>query len=1170
MSQGRQRNRFNAILFTVSCVIIIVGLFLIPYVIDYYLSPDELIRNTTQALETLTGAAIKIGDAQLSILEGITFTDVRVLVPEAKLKLDPAFTPDDAVLLKADRFHITLRRRGFLGLRFRIGDITIDNPQLHLTHHEARQRWNWQMLFAGPASGPVRKRTFGLGPPITLHSGQITFTRIQSDRRVTLRKINFGAQAVPNLQDQFYRLTLNTWTPRTKGPTLTLDFSPRAGAVLAGTLEALSLKDLTETLPEPYAACFRRLHLAGNVSVAEAEYRHEERTKLILVLDNVRARLPLSRAEYDHPQGKTLLQLSEVSGRIILTRSEIIIPRLDAKLNGVACRISGKYRGYSTHLDNVSFDLHVAATGFPCPDYTNPPERDYLEAYLPWKLCCFFRDFKPRGKLDLNLMISKPRGLNAPLTLAGQVRPRGVSAEYYKFPYRLDNLTGSVRLADGGFELIGLTGFSAGGKAVINGTISEPSKFAKIDLAITTSRTPLDPKLFHALPAPYRAIWKKFDLAGAADAQIELHQAYGPDQPWQTRITAALLDVSGTYQGFKYPLRNMTGVLQFENGVLELCNVTGRNGAAHVTLNGKVQRLETPQPELDLALKADGVAIDRPLMDLIPGPPGRILRDGQLAGTADLTGTIKTAPGRAMDYRLDCRLRDADFRYKDFPYPLTNLAARLAIAPDRAVITDLKAHRGDQTISGQGTVAFTADNRIALTVHAENLNVDPLLYSALDPTQKATWDLVKPVGKIGVLARLERTRNDPWKWDLAITLQKAAFQYKNLSRVTDLEGQILFTPRQAVLKNLSGKVLPRGTVRADGAITTVDNKTLVHLSRLNVAGLEVTDDFLALLDHAGLARKLGWTPGGAFDCTLDTLGAELAPERRQTWELAGKLAFKDVNVEALDRVPTAFEYSGNLFWGTADNALAVTGRLALDSFNWANRRIRDIRANLTKKINDPVLLVNHIKARYAGGEISGQGNLTFDANQRVFGLQLTLENVDAATALRLDKQSGNIRGQMRGELYMRGALGEKYVRQGGGTLQIIEAEALKVPLMAQIYQSANPNRPANLAAFHDITINFILEKHKVNLHRLELVSPALSLVGAGTINLSNDRLSLDLFAAAPKNVEQLPILTDLWKGAASQITELEVRGPVAHPTISARPLSGISQTLQSLLDAKGR
>jgi len=149
-------------------LVLVIILFSFPYLINYLVSPEVLIQNTTQALESLTGADIEISQANLSMLEGVTFRNVRVFVPEGKLKLSPAFSEEDRLLLQADLVRVKLRRKGIFGLDFRLGAVVVQKPEFHLARTNPGDRWNWQMLFAGPATGPAKKHSFGIGPPITL------------------------------------------------------------------------------------------------------------------------------------------------------------------------------------------------------------------------------------------------------------------------------------------------------------------------------------------------------------------------------------------------------------------------------------------------------------------------------------------------------------------------------------------------------------------------------------------------------------------------------------------------------------------------------------------------------------------------------------------------------------------------------------------------------------------------------------------------------------------------------------------------------------------------------------------------------------------------------------------------------------------------------------------
>ncbi|MFA5863485.1 MAG: AsmA-like C-terminal domain-containing protein [Phycisphaerae bacterium] len=1101
-------------------------------------------------------------------MEGVTFSDVQVLVPEEKLKPEPAFERQDGLLLKADTFHVTLRRKGILGLKFHLGQITVTNPEFYLTKISANNRWNYQMLFAKTSTEPARKFSMGLGPPIILKNGRITFTQIKNGQRLLCGKVNFTAEALPQTQTGFYQLSLNTWTTEAKGPTLGIDFNPRSGEVLAGHLDTIELKNIEQTLPEPYKEWCRQFKLSGKIGISEINYKQHEKSKLILVIENVKANVPLSRKELNHSAGRVFLQLSDLTGKLVFTEKEVKISELAGKINNAPCTINGECQGYIAQPDNMTFRLHVSCKDFLCLDYTDPQQKDYIETYLPWKLRCFFHDFKPRGKVDFDLLLAKGSGPSASVTLAGIVSPKKLSVEYYKFPYRLDNFTGIVRMANGGFHLIGMTGFSDEGKVVVNGTISEASKNAKIDLVIASTATPLNKKLFTALPPKYQTIWKKFNLTGAADARVELHQPYGANQPWQYKIAASFLNASGVYEGFKYPLHDVTGILKFDNDLVTLENISGRHGLAKVTIHGQIHHLEKPKPTLDIKISAQNVSIDPPLVKLLPNPQGQILRDCQLSGTADLEGFLKTGADQSLDYNFLGDLKNSKVCCKDFPYPIDNLMGQLVIVPQKVVIKRITARRGTQKISGTGNIFFSkAENNISFKINADNLAIDPFLYGALNHSQQTIWNLASPTGKINVQAELNRRQNQPWDWKMTMCLQKAAIQYKKMDKVTDLEGQIFLSPGQVILKNITGRIDNQWPLEADGFIKTGKKSTQVNLARFDFDHVRINDDLLASMGGANFLKELKWRSGGYISGRLRDVRGELGPESRQTWDIAGKLDFEKALVGAFDPTATDFDYAGTLSWNIPKNDFAVNGNINLRSFTWNERQIENLKASLTKNKQNPTLTINTLTGNYAGGLISGMANLNFEPTKKTYGLQLTVENLDAGTAFLMNSGQKHIGGKMRGEIYLLGTVGEKYIRRGGGTLQITGAEALKIPLMAQIYQLIG-KEPPNLATFHDITIQFILEQHKANLQHIELISPTLSLIGSGNLNLSSDRIGLDLIAATPKKLDKLPVIPELMKGASREIIQIEVRGPINNPVITANPLKDISETLKIFLEGK--
>ncbi len=64
------------------------------------------------------------------------------------------------------------------------------------------------------------------------------------------------------------------------------------------------------------------------------------------------------------------------------------------------------------------------------------------------------------------------------------------------------------------------------------------------------------------------------------------------------------------------------------------------------------------------------------------------------------------------------------------------------------------------------------------------------------------------------------------------------------------------------------------------------------------------------------------------------------------------------------------------------------------------------------------------------------------------------------------------------------------------------------------------------------------------------------------------QLDLTLLAGSPLRV-RVPLLTDILRGAAREIMEIRVTGPLDHPVITPRPLRSLAGVLETLFPEPG-
>jgi hypothetical protein len=1163
-----KNKRNNLVLLIVCGLIIAAGIFLLPYLVYYYFSPEKLIRKTAVAIEQLTGTRIIIKSAELSFWKGLTFRGVQVRVPESKTKDFPAFNDFDSLLLKADVFHVKLKRKGVFGLSFKPADLTVINPELNFSHDLKNDMWNWQMLFrSGPSQGKQLSKRINPRLPLTIRDGLVNVTDISGSHRSPINQVGFSVAVAPGPLStlHFYNVALSVKT-KSKPVHASFTYDLQTGTIISGEVKSFDMGEVINFLPEPWKNQLARLYISGNVSIPTIKSYNNIFDASVNV-EKASLKLPLTSWEYDHESPKGLLNLSHLTGSVQIQNNKIRIAKLTGMVNSSPITISGDCSCSSLNFDTMTFTANIEGKEFECPDINNPEVRNYINTYLPWSLGVVFRDYKPIGKFDYSLNIEKKA--DCKLKLKGSFFPKGLSVEYYKVPYRADNITGTIRTDGRRFELTDIRGISGTSKLLVNGVISEPTSQSAISLSISTVQTPIDQKLYRAIFPRHQEIWKKFNPSGSMDVQLKLERPHGNRQPWDSTIVLSLSNASASYEKFNYPLKNLWGSIVIHNENLTIRNLSGRNDPAEFILNGTVDNYDSSNPSVNLNISSQGLPIDKKISEHLPRKFDELISRTRLKGNTDLSGFIHITPDNKMNYSFICDLRSASMKPQDFPYPLDNVSGKLTIMPGRMTINELYSLHGNQRISIRGEIYDQVQNKkLTLSLHAGNLSINPSLRDALPPKAKRIWKDLNPKGSFDAVVELEGEADKLRRW--VITLEpKSDFevQYKSFPVISNVSGSLTIKPDEIVFLPVSAKLDYLFPLRWSGKISFGDNYTRLALNDVLIGQLPIQKEFFTLMGNHSFISRLGWKPGGHLEGKLKTFRINFYPGE-QEWNLDGDVSLIDVAVELFNpHLTPKFNFRGNIGWKTSSNEFGMDGDVFLKNFSWKNRIITDLQAKCFKLISESNLDFTTIRGSYAEGLITGIGNLKFTKPKTSYGLQLTLDNLEAAETLALNNPRQNIKGKLKGELYLTGFLDEKYAQMGGGVFQISGAEALKIPMMAKIYQNIRQD-PPNLATFHDVIVQFILEKHRAGLQHIELTSPTWSLIGTGHLNLSNNRLAMEFISSAPKEIKKIPVLPEIMHGASREATRIEVHGTLSNPIITVVPLKDISDTLETFFEGK--
>jgi hypothetical protein len=134
--------------------------------------------------------------------------------------------------------------------------------------------------------------------------------------------------------------------------------------------------------------------------------------------------------------------------------------------------------------------------------------------------------------------------------------------------------------------------------------------------------------------------------------------------------------------------------------------------------------------------------------------------------------------------------------------------------------------------------------------------------------------------------------------------------------------------------------------------------------------------------------------------------------------------------------------------------------------------------------------------------------------------------------------------------------------QGYGEIGLRNADIYELPFMVQLLSILSIRLPDN-TGFTNSDATFRIEGEHVYLDRIEFAGDAISLLGAGEMNLNGD-IQAKLSAIVGRSDWQLPMFKNMMGQASQQIMQIHVDGNLTSPNISREAFPGINQVLEQL------
>ncbi len=172
-----------------------------------------------------------------------------------------------------------------------------------------------------------------------------------------------------------------------------------------------------------------------------------------------------------------------------------------------------------------------------------------------------------RGLADIHARIIRPPGLNIKSITSLQAKFYDGSAKYTKFPFLIENLSGTIALKDNIWTFQDLTGRHDAAQLTGSATFQKQNNLALFEMVLDVKDVALDDALRRALNVRLKKAWEEFAPAGVFDSTV--HVTWNTKEPPVIALqNFQLRDSEIQLKSFPYRISNIAATLQFIPGIM--------------------------------------------------------------------------------------------------------------------------------------------------------------------------------------------------------------------------------------------------------------------------------------------------------------------------------------------------------------------------------------------------------------------------------------------------------------------------------------------------------------------------------------------------------------------------------------------------------------------------
>lgn len=936
---------------------------------QHWTNPAVVRRLVIANLEAqLPGARVSLESAQLRLLGGITFRELRLSRRDDPERTDFLYVPSGT---------ISHDKEQLLSGKLAIRRIDWYQPRISLIR-KAKGSWNLAGLLA-PPTPEVAVPTIVLqqatlrvedqqarpgAPPLEIREVNLVLMN-DPHRPPAISLLTFKGTAVADLAGAIQ--VEGTWER------LSSEFAAKVH-VPSFTVDGALVQTLSICCPE---AGVHARHLRGTATLqAEIQYHPEAQQPWHHDVHG-----QLSQGSFRHAQLPFPLEHLEASVHCV--DGHVTLEKLTALSGAAQVQLSGNVLALQRDTDILDGRLEVKHLAVSKALFEAIPNLKEIEdEYSPQGAFTVVMDFCRRG---------------------GQWREHGtiqledMAGTCAKFPYRLEHITGTIEQEIGpdaalDFITVDLVGNTGSGPVLVQGDI-RGKKPARVDFRIRAKDVPIDEKLCAALQPEFQKLVRSFRPRGYADLDVHLHRPQGERQ-FSNHYALHFHDASVTYDVFPYPLEGVSGTLLIQPDHWEYRDFQATHKGGDFHSQGKSVR--TPHGNgATIEITGSDALMDAELMAALQRPAlvsawEKLNPSGRMSFKAQ----VDCLPGQ-KDPEIDVIVspRGCALRPEFFPYVLADLRGTVHYRRHEVELDKLRArHESTLLYLEKGKVGFNEDG--GCSVHLVNLLGDPIVpdaefVRALPPTLgKACTSLQvrEPLSlrtNLTIAVPADRQRPPRIQWDGGVRFKDASLRaglpFERVNGVIWCSGE----HRDGTFGNIQGHLQLKQATVYHQPLRDIQSQLIVDANKPDFLVLPNLDARLYGGNIGGSVRvEIGSSVGYEADLTASQIQLEevsranqLGPNAQQTGPLNASLYLKGQGTEL----------TGLKGWGSIDvesgkmyNLPLLLDLLKFLSLRWPDRTLFE-EAHARFRIDGPRVQISRIDLLGAAVSLGGSGTVYLDS-----------------------------------------------------------------------------------------------------------------------------------------------------------------------------------------------